>query len=75
VEYIQILSALLVVSSLRWLVAGLSPRKPWFAPGLVHVGFVGKVKVALRQVSSELLWFLLSVSLTVALYTHIPLGE
>jgi hypothetical protein len=33
---------------LRQIVAGLSPRRPGFAPGLVHVGFV-VAKVALGQ--------------------------
>jgi hypothetical protein len=34
---------------LRSLVAGLSPRRPGFAPGSIHVGFVVD-KVALGQV-------------------------
>jgi hypothetical protein len=34
---------------LRSLVAGLSPRRPGFAPGAIHVGFVLD-KVALGQV-------------------------
>jgi hypothetical protein len=34
---------------LRWLVAGLSPRRPGFALGSIHVGFVAD-KVALVQV-------------------------
>jgi hypothetical protein len=33
---------------LRSLVAGLSPRRPWFVPGSIHVGFVVD-EVALRQ--------------------------
>jgi hypothetical protein len=37
------------MSWLRSLVAGLSPRRPGFAPGSVHVGFVVD-KVALEQV-------------------------
>jgi hypothetical protein len=37
---------------LRRLVAGLSPRRPGFAPGSVHVGFVID-KVALAQVPSS----------------------
>jgi hypothetical protein len=39
---------------LRSLVAGLSPRRPGFAPGSIHVGFVVD-KVALGQV---FLWVL-----------------
>jgi hypothetical protein len=31
---------MLAVPWLRLLVAGVSPRRPWFAPGSVHVGFV-----------------------------------
>jgi hypothetical protein len=34
---------------LRWLVAGLSPRRPGFASGSIHMGFVVD-KVALGQV-------------------------
>jgi hypothetical protein len=40
---------------LRWLVAGLSPRMPGFAPGSIHVGFV--VRVALGQVFLRVLRF------------------
>jgi hypothetical protein len=40
----------------RWLVAGLSPRRPGFAPGSVHVGFVVD-KVALGQVFLRVLPF------------------
>jgi hypothetical protein len=35
---------------LKWLVAVLSPSRPGFAPGSVHVGFVVD-KVVLGQVS------------------------
>jgi hypothetical protein len=41
---------------LRSLVAGLSPRRPRFAPGSIHVGFV-VVKVALGQVFLRVLRF------------------
>ena len=41
--------SLWAVSWLRRLVAGLSPRRPGFDPGSVHVGFVVD-KVALGQV-------------------------
>jgi hypothetical protein len=41
---------------LRSLVAGLSPRRPGFAPGSFHVGFVVD-KVALGQVFLRVLWF------------------
>jgi hypothetical protein len=41
---------------LRRLVAGLSPRKPGFDPGSVHVGFVVH-KVALGQVFLRALRF------------------
>ena len=37
------------VPCLRWLVASLSPRRPGFDPGSVHVGFMVE-KVALGQV-------------------------
>jgi hypothetical protein len=45
---------LLTVPWLRSLVAGLSPRRPGFTPGSIHVGFVVE-KVALGQV---FLWVL-----------------
>ena len=45
-----------VVPSLRWLVAGLSPRGPGFNPKSVHVGFVVD-KMALGQVSPLILRF------------------
>jgi hypothetical protein len=38
----------MAVPWLRSLVAGLSPRRPGFEPGSIHVGFVDKV--ALEQV-------------------------
>ena len=41
---------------LRRLVAGLSPLRPGFDPGSVHVGFVVD-KVALGQVFPRVLWF------------------
>jgi hypothetical protein len=41
---------------LRRLVAGLSPRRPGFDPGSVHVGFVVD-KVALGQVFLQVLRF------------------
>jgi hypothetical protein len=40
----------------RSLVAGLSPRRPGFAPGSIHVGFVVD-KVALGQVFLRVLRF------------------
>jgi hypothetical protein len=53
---------------LRSLVAGLSPRRPVFAPGTIHVGFVVD-KVALGQ------GFPLSIyHSTVALQTYIIWG-
>jgi hypothetical protein len=45
----------------RSLVAGLSPRRPGFAAGSIHVGFVVD-KVALRQVFLGVLRFSLSIS-------------
>jgi hypothetical protein len=45
----------------RLLVAGLSPRRPGFAPVSIHVGFVVD-KVALGQVFSEFFGFPLSIS-------------
>jgi hypothetical protein len=41
---------------LRWLVAGLSPRRPGFNPGSVHVEFEVD-KVALGQVFPRVLRF------------------
>jgi hypothetical protein len=41
---------------LRCLVSGLSPRRPRFASGSVHVGFVVD-KVTLGQVFTPVLWF------------------
>ena len=41
---------------LRPLVAGLSPRRPWFDPGSVHVEFMVD-KVALGQVFLRVLRF------------------
>jgi hypothetical protein len=46
---------------LRWLVAGLSTRRPGFDPRSVHVGFVVD-KVALGQVFLRVVGFLLSIS-------------
>jgi hypothetical protein len=46
---------------LRRLVTGLPPRRSGFAPGSVHVGFVGD-KVAMGQVFSQFFGFSLSVS-------------
>jgi hypothetical protein len=45
---------------LRRLAAGLSPQRPRFDPGSVHVGFVVD-KVALGQVFPPVLWFSPSV--------------
>jgi hypothetical protein len=50
-----------VVPRLRSLVADLSPRKPVFAPGSIHVGFVVD-KVAVGQVFLRVLRFPLSIS-------------
>jgi hypothetical protein len=47
---------ILAVPWLRRLVAGLSPRRPGFDPGSVHVGFVVD-KVALGQVFPRVLRF------------------
>jgi hypothetical protein len=38
--FTALLSFSLVVSWLRWLVAGMSSQKPGFAPGSIHMGFV-----------------------------------
>jgi hypothetical protein len=46
----------MAVPWLRWLVAGLSPRRPGFHPGSVHVGFVVD-NVALGQGFPRILWF------------------
>jgi hypothetical protein len=46
---------------LRQLVTGLSPRRPGFNPGSVHVGFVVD-KVALGQGFPQVLQFPLSIS-------------
>jgi hypothetical protein len=46
---------------LKRLIAGLSPRRPGFAPGSVRVRFVVD-KVALGQVSLQVLRFPLSIS-------------
>jgi hypothetical protein len=46
---------------LRWLATGLPPRRPWFDPRSVHVGFVVD-KVALGQVFPEYFSFRLSIS-------------
>jgi hypothetical protein len=58
---------------LKWLVAGLSPRRPGFAAGSIHVGFVVD-KVALEQVFLRVLRFLCRYHSTVALQTHTILG-
>jgi hypothetical protein len=59
------------VPRLRWLVAGLSPRRSGFAPGSIHVGFVVD-KVALGQVfSPSSSVFPCQYHSTVALQTHI----
>jgi hypothetical protein len=48
------------VTWLRSLVAGLSPRRPGFAPASIHIGFVMD-KVALGQVFLRVLRFPLSI--------------
>jgi hypothetical protein len=58
---------------LRSLVAGLSPRRPGFAPGSIYVGFVVD-KVTLGQVFSEFFGFPCQYHSTVALRTHIIWG-
>jgi hypothetical protein len=55
---------------LRWLVACLSQRRPGFAPGSVHVGFVVD-KLALGQVFFRALLFRPS---SVALHVNILSG-
>jgi hypothetical protein len=57
---------MLAASWLRWLLAGLSPQRPEFLPGSVHVGFVVH-KVALGQV------FLVSSSATSSMATNEPI--
>jgi hypothetical protein len=52
----EIKSRLRAVPWLRSLVAGLSPRRPGFAPGSIHVGFVVE-NVALGQVFLRVLRF------------------
>jgi hypothetical protein len=49
------------VPCLRQLFAGLSPRRPWFAPWSIHVGFMVD-KVVLWRVYLVVLLFSLSVS-------------
>jgi hypothetical protein len=60
------------VQWLRRLVTGLSPRRPGFASGLTHVGFVVD-KVTLGQIFLQVLRISLSIA-TVALHTHIIWG-
>jgi hypothetical protein len=56
------------------LVAGLSPRRPGFASGSVHVGFV-MYKVALEKVFLRVLRvFPCQYHSTVALHTHVSSG-
>jgi hypothetical protein len=55
---------------LRWLVAGLSLRRPGLAPGSIHVGFVVG-KVALGQVFLRVLRFSPVSIIPPALQTHI----
>jgi hypothetical protein len=62
------------VSWLRKLVAGLSPRKPGFAPGSVHVGLVVD-KVALGQLFLRVLRFPCQYRSSVALHTQISPGK
>jgi hypothetical protein len=47
--HVLLIYRFLAVPWLRWLVTGLSPRRPGLDPGSVHVGFVVD-KLALRQV-------------------------
>jgi hypothetical protein len=59
---------------LRQLVAGLSPWRPRFAPGSVHVGFVVD-KMAFGQVfSPSSSVFPYQYHYTMALHAHVPPG-
>jgi hypothetical protein len=58
-----------VVPWLRRLVAGLSPRRPGFAPGSVHVRFAAD-RVAQRQVFSEFFSFPCHCHSTMILHSH-----
>jgi hypothetical protein len=55
---------------LQRLVAGLSPRRPGFAPGSIHVGFVVD-KVALGQVFLRILRFSPSNIIPPLLHIHL----
>jgi hypothetical protein len=57
----EVLGNGLALPWLRRLVTGLSPRRPGFARGSVHVGYVAD-KFALGQVFSELFDYPLSIS-------------
>jgi hypothetical protein len=59
----------MVVPCLRWLVAGLSLRRPGFAPGSFRVGFVMD-RGALGQAFLRVLRFSLSIHSTVTVRTH-----
>jgi hypothetical protein len=54
---------------LKQLVAGLSPRRPGFATGSIHVGFVVD-KVALAQVFLRVLQFCPASIIPPLLHTH-----
>jgi hypothetical protein len=58
---------------LKRLVARLSPRRPGFGLGSVHVGFVVD-KVALGQVFLRILWFSPVNIIPPGLHTHISSG-
>jgi hypothetical protein len=60
------------VTWFRRFVAGLTRRRPGFAPGSAHVGFVVD-KVELRQGFLQVLPFSCRYHSTTALYTHMPL--
>jgi hypothetical protein len=64
----------MAVPWLRWLVTGLSPRRPGFAPGSIHVGFAVD-KVALGHVSLRVLRFSPVSIIPPSLSTLISSGE
>jgi hypothetical protein len=58
------------VPGFKLLVAGLSPLRPRFAAGSLHVGFVVD-KVSLGQVFSEFFGFLCQHIIPLLLHTHL----
>jgi hypothetical protein len=73
IHQFKIFSKLRTVPWLRSLAAGLSPRRPGFAPGSIHVGFVVD-KVALAQVFLRVLRFSPVNIIPPSLQTHIIWG-